>query len=318
MSTTKILNWKRGPEDQRDYKSQRFLQAPLTLPANFKLDRDIPIYDQLDVGSCVGNSVCEGFRYEYAQVKNNFSFNPSRLFAYYNARKLQGWENEDSGAYIRDGFKAMSKWGLASEDLWPYITSKVTDTPPDSVYQNGLNQLVVKYASVQKSESVIKQTIFSGAGVVIGFDVYSSFWGTWSETTGIMPIPKAGERFEGGHAVILIGWDDAKKSFLVQNSWGTDWGQNGYFWMPYAYVVSTHADDFWCIEEIKLVEVNPEPEPTPEPTGCLDPFKLFNSYKELTKLSKAFLVKVSILLGIDTEKKTKAKLLVDLKEYLKL
>lgn len=304
MSTNYKLNWKRNPIDERDFQSKRFLQAPPTLPTSFKLDKDIPIYDQLDIGSCVGNSICEGFRYEYAQVKGDFKFNPSRLFAYYNARKIDGWENEDSGAYIRSGFKAINKWGISSEELWPYITSKVTELPPNTAYVDGLNQLVVKYATVQKNETVIKQTIYSGAGVVIGFDVYSSFWGSWSDTTGIMPIPKSGERYDGGHAVLVIGWDDSKKCFLIQNSWGTSWGQGGYFWMPYSYLTSSHADDFWCIEEIKLVE-SPEPTPPPDPQSDNKEIikTIFTKRSDFSGAKESVIVNVGKILNLPVDTK---------------
>ena len=106
---------------------------------------------------------------------------------------------------------------------------------------------------------------------------------------------------------------------MIQNSWGLSWGINGKFYMPYSFLLnSNEADDFWCIEEIKITDVTPTPDPVePTPTGCLDPFKLFNSYKELTKFSKVFLVKLGTELGLDV-KKTKVGILNELKIYLKL
>ena len=316
----RILNWKREPVDKRDIPSKRYSLAPISLPEKFELPLQVPIYDQLDIGSCVANSACACYRYESAQVLNNFEFDPSRLFVYYNARSIQGWENEDSGSYIRDGFKALNKWGLAKESIWPYITKDFAKKPTPEVYTDGLNNITIKYGTVNQSESAIKQTLMSGAAVSFGFNVYSSFFGNWEKTTGIMPIPKPNEYLEGGHAVTIIGWDDSKKSFLIQNSWGLDWGLQGKFWMPYSFLLnSNEADDFWCIEEIKITNPTPHPiEPIePTPTGCLDPFKLFNSYKELTKFSKAFLVKLSNQLGLEV-KKTKALILGELKVYLKL
>lgn len=316
----RILNWKKEPVDERDIVSKRYTLAPVSLPEKYELPLQIPVYDQEDIGSCVANSACACYRYESAQILNSFEFNPSRLFVYYNARSIQGWENEDSGSYIRDGFKALNKWGLASESVWPYITKDFAKKPTTEVYTDGLLNVTVKYATVEQSESIIKQTLLSGAAVSFGFNVYSSFFGYWESTTGVMPIPKSNENLEGGHAVTIIGWDNSKKAFLIQNSWGTSWGLNGKFWMPYSFLLNPNeADDFWCIEEIKITNIDPTPTPDPEPTptGCLDPFKLFNSYKELAKFSKAFLVKLSYQLGLEV-KKTKAQTLKDLKDYLKL
>ena len=318
MESKRILNWKKEPLDERDIPSKRYSLAPITLPNKFELPLEVPIYDQEDIGSCVANSACSCYRYESAQVLNNFSFEPSRLFVYYNARLLQNWQNEDSGAYIRDGFKALNKWGLANESVWPYITRDFAKKPTTQVYSNGLNNVTVKYATVQQSENAIKQTLLSGAAISFGFNVYSSFFGNWDNITGIMPIPKPNEYLEGGHAVTIIGWDDSKKSFLIQNSWGTEWGLQGKFWMPYSFLLnSNEADDFWCIEEIKITNVTPTPEPPTPPVGCLDAFKLFSSYKELTKFSKAFLKKLAAQLEIEV-KKTKVGILEQLKVYLKL
>ena len=308
----RILNWKKGPQDSRDYKSVRHLSAPVELPSEFELDRQIPIYDQEDIGSCVSNSACACYRYEHAQVTGDFKFDPSRLFEYYNARKLQGWENEDSGAYIRDGFKAMNKWGLANESKWPYVTRDFAKNPPADVYNDGLNNVTVKYAAVEQKESTIKQTLLSGAAVSFGFNVYSSFmYGSWQyQSPAIMPIPKKSEEFLGGHAVTIIGFSDSKKAFLIQNSWGTDWGNNGKFWMPYSFVLNTsECDDFWAIETIKT-STSPDPGPAPTPPSEID-WKavsniLFKTDKELWAVRKTTLLRLGVASNVQglNEKKS--------------
>lgn len=308
----RVLNWKKGPVDDRDFKSVRHLMAPAELPDTFELDKQIPIYDQKDIGSCVANSACACYRYEHAQLTGDFKFDPSRLFEYYNARKLQGWENEDSGAYIRDGFKALNKWGLAGESKWPYVTRDFAKTPTTDVYDDGIKNVAVKYASVQQSESVIKQTVLSGAAVSFGFNVYSSFmYGSWIyDNPAIMPVPKKTEQFLGGHAVTIIGWDDSKKCFLIQNSWGTSWGNAGKFWMPYAFVLnSKECDDFWAIETIKVADVPVDPTP-PAPVSEID-WKtvcnvLFKTEKELWAVRKTTLLRLGVALNVDglNEKKS--------------
>lgn len=303
----RILNWKKGPEDSRDYKSVRRLSAPVQLPSEFELEKQIPIYDQLDIGSCVANSAASCYRFESAQVIGNFSFDPSRLFVYYNARKIQGWEKEDSGAYIRDGFKAMNKWGLADEKVWPYVTRDFAKEPNSQVYSDGLNNVIVKYARVSQTETAIKETLLSGAAVSFGFNVYSSFmYGSWpGKTPAIMPLPKSSEQLLGGHAVTIIGYADSKKCFLIQNSWGTGWGDNGKFWMPYSFLLnSKECDDFWCIETIKITgpdPVDPNP-PTPTPVSDIDWLVaakvLFKTSKELWAVRKSTLLRLGIALGV--------------------
>jgi C1A family cysteine protease len=58
-------------------------------------------------------------------------------------------------------------------------------------------------------------------------------------------MPVDGER---GHAVLMVGYDDATQRVIVRNSWGASWGQGGYFTMPYQYVVDRNlASDLWTI-----------------------------------------------------------------------
>lgn len=300
----RILNWKRGPEDVRDFKSVRHLAAPLELPTEFELDRKIPIENQLNIGSCVANSACSCFRYEVAQLTNNFDFNPSRLFEYYNARAIQGWENEDSGTFIRDGFKAMNKCGLAKESLWPYKTEDFAKKPTDAAYQDGLKSTTVKYAAVEQTEQRIKETLISGAAISFGFNVYDSFFGSWANTHGIMPIPKKSEYLQGGHAVLICGFSDSMKCFKIQNSWGTEWGIGGYFWMPYSFLLNKdECDDFWCIESIKIEgqdPVNPNPS---EINWEIASKILFKTAKELYAVKKPTILRLGAALGVAVDSK---------------
>ena len=307
MSTTRVLNWQRQPKDSRDLRSVRHLSAPVSLPSNFELDKQIPVYDQRNIGSCTANSACACFRFEAAQVQGDFKFDPSRLFQYYNSRLLQGWENEDSGAYIRDAFKAMNKYGLALEKTWPYKPSDFAVKPPEQSYAEALGNVTVKYAAVNQNETEIKQTLLSGAAVSFGFNVYDSFFGSWDNSTGIMPIPKKTESVQGGHAVTIIGYDDSKKCFLIQNSWGPYWGLVGKFWMPYSFLLNEReCDDFWCIQEVKISEGTTPVPPTPSTVDWVTASSiLFKTSKELYAVKKPTIIRLGQALGLEmNEKKT--------------
>lgn len=310
MSETqnRILNWKKGPEDSRDFKSVRHLSAPVQLPSEFELDRQIPVYDQGAIGSCVSNSACACFRYEVAQMTDKFDFEPSRLFEYYNARKLQGWENEDSGAFIRDGFKSLNKFGLAKESLWPYkdTLEALIKQPTANVYEDGLKSVAVKYASVEQNEQRIKETLISGAAVSFGFNVYDSFFGSWSNSTGVMPIPKKTESLQGGHAISCIGFSDSRKCFLIQNSWGLNWGIKGKFWMPYSFALNpAECDDFWCIEEVKIEGSVPNPPKPSEIDWIVASNILFKTSKELYAVKKPTILRLGEALGLPVDSKKK-------------
>jgi C1A family cysteine protease len=98
----------------------------------------------------------------------------------------------------------------------------------------------------------IQGCLASGYPVVFGFSVYESFETQEVARSGVVPLPKKGEKQLGGHAVLAVGYDDTAQSFIVRNSWGPSWGQDGYFTMPYAYVTSGQlASDFWALYTVE-------------------------------------------------------------------
>jgi C1A family cysteine protease len=104
----------------------------------------------------------------------------------------------------------------------------------------------------------IKTNIAAGLPSMFGFTVYSSY--TQASQSGKIPFPAAGEGVVGGHAVDAVGYDDNKQiknanagattttgALLIRNSWGTGWGQQGYGWLPYDYVLKGLAVDWWSL-----------------------------------------------------------------------
>ena len=87
---------------------------------------------------------------------------------------------------------------------------------------------------------------------VFGFTAYESFESPKVAKTGILGMPASDEKVVGGHAVMAVGYDDATRMFIVRNSWGSSWGQKGYYRMPYAYLTDSNlASDFWTIRSVE-------------------------------------------------------------------
>jgi hypothetical protein len=194
------------------------------------------------------------------------SFIPSRLFIYYNEREMEGSVNDDSGAIIRDGMKSVANQGVCAETMWPYDVSKFKDKPPMACYDVATKHQAISYNAVTQTLDELRGCLAEGFPVVFGFSVYESFESEAVAKTGIMPMPM-NERLLGGHAVKAVGYDDSKQWFIVKNSWGSGWGDGGYFYMPYAYIIDPNmASDFWTI---RLVE--DEDGPTPQPPQPPDP-----------------------------------------------
>lgn len=237
--------------DHRDLQFSSHFQALAALPASVDLRPNMPgIYDQGKLGSCTANSI--GAAFEYDLMKQSLpSFTPSRLFIYYNERKLEGTIKVDSGAMLRDGIKTVAKEGACKETTWPYDITKFARRPTIKSYQEGVKHVGLKYYSVTQTENDIKTALASGFPVIFGFAVYSYFESAEMSKNAVLELPKPGESMLGGHAVLIVGYDDATRRFTVRNSWSANWGDNGHFYMAYDYVTnSSLADDFWVLEQI--------------------------------------------------------------------
>ena len=173
----------------------------------------------------------------------------SPLFLYYEERVLEGAVYEDAGAEIRDGMKVLSQTGCSPEVDAPYNTNNFTRKPSATALADAAGFKITSYHRCDTLAD-IKTAVAGGYGVVLGFDVYESFMTDQVAETGVMPMPTAYEQCVGGHAVFVCGYksDPAYSGggyLIIKNSWSTDWGDKGYFYMPYAYVTSEYVGDNW-------------------------------------------------------------------------
>jgi C1A family cysteine protease len=243
-------HWAKDPFDIRDKPYQL---AKITLPNKVDLRQYASaIEDQGNLGSCTGNAIAGAI--EIIDRKNNKQLEISRLFIYYQERLLEGSVYYDSGAYIRDGIKACYTYGAPLESIWPYNLSKWATRPTTTAYSDALNRKVTGYAKCANFAAV-KNALAAGTPVIVGFLVYSSFETNAVASTGMMPYPNTiTEQLLGGHAVCIVGYDDALNGgrFICRNSWGTGWGDRGYFYMPYQVIQNTSmSSDFWTISGVR-------------------------------------------------------------------
>lgn len=240
--------WRPDLPDRRDL---RRALAGIALPPFVDLTAQMPaVYDQGELGSCTSNAIAAAI--EYARRKEKLSdFVPSRLFIYWNERNMEDTVTVDAGAEIRDGIKSVATLGACREDLWPYDVAQFATKPPDACYASAMGDLVNRYARVDQTLAGLRECLASGFPVVFGFTVYESFESDAMAQSGVMPMPAPTEKVLGGHAVLAVGYDDHRQMLIVRNSWGKDWGQAGYFLMPYAYALDDNlADDFWQIDAV--------------------------------------------------------------------
>lgn len=201
-----------------------------------------PIEDQLHLGSCVGQAVVGAYELLLNKFDRKKFVDLSRLFVYYNARLLDDSVNEDVGAYTRDGIKAVNKYGVCSELTWPYLIERFANTPSVQSYEDARHRLIKKYYRIQNVKDIV-DALNADSPVVTSMNVYESFF-ELDAGKKILPMPKASENLIGGHAVSFVGYDLPKKLLLARNSFGTDWGDRGYFWVPFDYAEQDFMDNW--------------------------------------------------------------------------
>jgi C1A family cysteine protease len=202
-----------------------------------------PIYDQGNLGSCTANAGVAA-----RVMLNSLTINLSRLFQYYEERVIEGDPTQDGGAQMRDIGKALQTYGVSEESFFPYDITKLANSPSTSAVTNALKYKIKSYISVTTQDQIKQVLVLQQKPVLMGMDVYESFESASVAKTGKVPLPKKGEQLLGGHAVLIIGYNNDKKWFVCRNSWGSSWGDHGYFYLPYTYFTKGYAYDFWVLQ----------------------------------------------------------------------
>jgi C1A family cysteine protease len=254
---------------QKDSVSAMLKKVGVALPRKAKLPASVnlrpwcaPIEDQGQLGSCTANAGVGIVEYCERRAFGKH-IDASRLFLYKVTRNLMK-STGDTGAFLRTTMSALVLFGVPPEEYWLYKISDFDKEPSAFLYAFAENYQAISYYRYDPPGTGkdvllnrIQTNLAAGLPAMFGFTVYSSI--SQANTTGKIPYPKTGEKILGGHAIAAVGYDDQMKikndpggpettgALLIRNSWGTGWGDKGYGWLPYEYVLKGLAIDWWSL-----------------------------------------------------------------------
>jgi len=220
----------------------------LSLPPSIDLRGKFkPISDQGKLGACTGFALSGIIGYICPNIT------PSELFIYYNERLIGNTVNQDSGAPLSDGIKSLLNYGVCQQNLWPYNISKYKVKPLPICYQQAANNKALSVKNIRNTLDEMKNCLVSGLPFVVGIPVFASFETAIVAKTGMVPMPSLNDKLLGYHAVSCVGYDDTKQCWIMRNSWGPNWGVNGYFYLPYPYLTKDYLYDNICGSDLWVI-----------------------------------------------------------------
>ena len=271
--------WKPDMPDWRDHDLTTKAVKVLLEKKKAKIAKEVdlsehcsPVEDQGSLGSCTAHAGTSLLEF-HQKLMYNQHIEHSRLFLYKVTRFLDK-DIGDTGAQLRTTMKALTVFGCPPEMYWPYKTTEGWDIDPDNAcYAFAQRYRALKYFRVDapgltpaQQLEAIKTHLSSGFALMFGFSCYSSLDRDEVGETGKVPFPNKGENGKGGHAILAVGYSDSIQivnggvtttgALKFQNSWGKAWGDKGFGWLPYDYILRGAADDFWGLTSTEWLDVS--------------------------------------------------------------
>ena len=251
--------------------------------------------------SCVANAMAGAYEY-LAKRELGDSEDVSRLYIYYNARYIDGSHDEDSGSYMRAAIDGLIEYGACSEQLWPNEEDMINEEPDEDSYTQGSNFKIVEAEYIETDQDLWKQTLAAGYPIAFALNTFRNFDDA-SRNKGRVPMPKADAKTRnthGWHAMLCVGYSDIDRVFIVRNSWGREWGDKGYCYIPYDYVMhdSHNAHDSWVIKSVENLDYSEDIEVEGDDSYFYDEdYTQISDFYVYTEDEEGFIERLEALIG---------------------
>jgi C1A family cysteine protease len=217
-------------------------------------DTDSKVDDQGYLGSCAANSIINAYENIILRNRPSIFEDLSRLFLYYNTRVIEESIMDDAGVvYLGNTLESLKNQGVCTEELWPYDVEKFATKPSNECYKDALSRRIDSYEYIKDLHGM-KEILSSGKPVVIGMKVFLNFMRADARNF-VISEPEENDYSLGGHAVSVVGYTK-DNHFIIKNSFGTDWGNDGYALITEDYM-EKYVFDRWHFsveEEDEAVE----------------------------------------------------------------
>ena len=214
-----------------------------------------PVENQGQTNSCAANATAGAYEYLVKRHFGDDAYDVSRMFIYYNARKQETDDVEDEGTALQDVIAGLRENGACSEQTWPFEEESVNDEPSEEAYEEASQFLVEDAEIIPVDLDAWKTALAAGNPIIFGCQLYDSF--DRQKRPGLVPMPtnrEASREAHGAHAMLCVGYSDPDEMFIVRNSWGPEWGDEGYCYIPYRYLMDERHNlgDTWILRRIEM------------------------------------------------------------------
>ncbi len=196
------------------------------------------------VGSCAHFAVTSIYEYLLKKTKAEYP-DLSERFVYYQTNIEK--HKPDDGCSIKEVIDTIAHMGICNEQDCPYDTAKIAERPSDEAFSKAQMHKIVEAKMVNVCHHDITAALSKGYPLAVSLNLYNSF-GTGYKGYEFLPAKEEREEEEPArHAMVVVGYNEDDKVYIVRNSWGKQFGDNGYCYMPFSYIDNPELNNYCCI-----------------------------------------------------------------------